>query len=143
MSTDLPPSPERADPRLPQALGFALVGCAGFATDAALFLVATQALGLPVLPARALAFLPATLVTWFLNRHFVFRTGGGAHRRRDEYARHLGTQSLGVAINFATFYAAVRLGLGRGSAQLVPLAIGSLVAMAFNYLASRRFVFRH
>ncbi len=128
---------------MPQALGFALVGSAGFATDAALFLLGTQALGLPLLAARALAFLPATLVTWFLNRHLVFRTGASAHRRRDEYARHLGTQSLGIAINFLVFYGAVTLGLGRGSAQLVPLALGSLVAMAFNYLASRRFVFRH
>ncbi len=129
-------------PRLRQPLGFALVGCAGFATDALLFLLATQVLGIPVFPARALAFLPATGVTWLLNRHYVFRTGDSVHRKRDEYLRHFGMQSIGIALNFAIFYVAVRAGLGRGSAQLLPLAMGSLGAMVFNYLAARRFVYR-
>ena len=129
-------------PRVRQPLGFALVGCAGFATDALLFLLFSQVLGIPVFPARALSFLPATGVTWLLNRHFVFRTGDSAHRKRDEYLRHVGTQSIGIALNFAIFYAAVRAGLGKGSAHLVPLAMGSLGAMVFNYLASRRFVYR-
>jgi putative flippase GtrA len=124
-----------------QALGFALVGCAGFGTDALLFLLLSQGLGLPVFGARALAFVPATLVTWLLNRSLVFRTQQGPRRKREEYLRHLGVQSIGIAINFASFWAAVEAGLGRHSANLVPLAIGSLVAMVFNYLASRRFVY--
>ena len=129
-------------PRYRLPLGFALVGCAGFASDALLFLLSSRVLGIPVLPARALAFLPATGVTWLLNRYFVFRTGDSAHRKRDEYLRHIGTQSIGIALNFAIFYAAVRAGLGKGSAQLIPLALGSLVAMVWNYLVSRRFVYR-
>jgi putative flippase GtrA len=128
--------------RLREMVGFGLVGTVGFATDATLFLALTQGLAVPPLPARALAFVPATAVTWLLNRHFVFRTHAGLHRKRDEYARHLATQSLGIAINFACFYAALRAGLGRHSAQLVPLAIGSLAGMGFNYLGSRGFVYR-
>jgi putative flippase GtrA len=124
-----------------QALGFGLVGAAGFATDALLFLVFSQGAGWPVMASRALAFLPATGVTWWLNRHYVFRTAGGARSRRGEYLRHLAIQGIGIAINFATFYAAVRAGLGAGSAQLLPLALGSGVAMVFNFLGARRLVF--
>jgi putative flippase GtrA len=132
----------RVPAALRQPLGFALVGCAGFASDALLFLLLTRGLDVPIYPARVLAFVPATVVTWLLNRHFVFRTSEGAHRRRDEYLRHITVQSLGIAVNFASFTFAVETGLGHGNAQLVPLAIGSLAAMVFNYLGSRRFVFR-
>ena len=132
----------RVPTALRQPLGFALVGCAGFATDALLFLLLTRGLGVPIYPARVLAFIPASVVTWQLNRHLVFRTGDAPHRRRDEYLRHFSVQSLGIAVNFASFTLAVETGLGRGNAQLLPLAIGSLVAMVFNYLGSRRFVFR-
>jgi putative flippase GtrA len=48
---------------------------------------------------------------------------------------------VGIALNFSVFYVAVKLGLGRGSAQLVPLALGSGVAMAFNFIGARRMVF--
>jgi putative flippase GtrA len=125
---------------LRQMFGFGLVGAAGFLTDALLFLLASQWLGLPVMLSRALAFVPATIVTWRLNRSFVFRTSGSG-RRTHEYGRHLGVQVIGIAINFTVFYAAVKLGLGRGSAQLVPLALGSGVAMVFNYIGARRVVF--
>jgi putative flippase GtrA len=122
-------------------LGFALVGCVGFAADALVFLLLSQGLGLGVLVSRIGAFLPATLATWSLNRRWVFDSRGRG-RRRDEYLRHLAVQSLGIGVNFACFYGAVRWGLGRGSAQLVPLALGSLAGMGFNYLGASRYVFR-
>ena len=127
---------------LRQMLGFGVVGTLGFCTDAALFLLFSKGLGLPVMPSRALAFVPATIVTWRLNRVFVFGTRGN-RRGAQEYARHLGVQGVGIALNFAVFYVAVRLGLGRGSAQLVPLALGSGVAMVFNFIGARHMVFRH
>ena len=124
-----------------QVFGFGLVGVAGFLTDALLFLLSSQVAGIAIMPSRALSFLPATGVTWLLNRHYVFRTAGGARSRRGEYLRHLAIQSVGIAINFGTFYLAVHAGLGKGSAQLVPLALGSGVAMVFNYVGARRLVF--
>lgn len=124
-----------------QLASFAVVGTIGFGCDALLFLGLTQLAGIAVMPARVMAFVPATLVTWLLNRRMVFRTGGSAGRKRDEYFRYLVIQSIGIAINFAVFYVAVRIGLGIGSAQLVPLAMGSIAAMFFNFAGSRRFVF--
>ena len=125
---------------LRQMFGFGLVGTTGFLTDAAIFLLATQWFGMPVMLSRALAFVPATIVTWRLARSFVFRTSGSG-RRAHEYGRHLGVQVMGIAINFTVFYVAVKLGLGRGSAQLVPLALGSGVAMVFNFIGARHVVF--
>ena len=118
-----------------------MVGAAGFGTDALLFLALSQGGGMSVMPARALAFLPATGVTWWLNRRYVFRTAGGTRSRRGEYLRHLAIQGVGIALNFGTFYLAVRAGLGAGTAQLLPLALGSGVAMVFNFLGARRVVF--
>jgi putative flippase GtrA len=126
-----------------QIFQFGLVGVAGFATDAAMFLLLTQGLGVGVLPARVMAFVPATVVTWALNRWLVFRTTGSSRRKRDEYLRHFGIQSIGIGINFAVFYVAVQLQLGVHSAQLVPLALGSLAAMLFNYAGAKKFVFLH
>ena len=123
-----------------QVLGFGVVGTLAFLTDALLFLLCTQTFGMPVMLSRALAFVPATIVNWRLNRSFVFRTSGSG-RRVHEYGRHLGVQLIGIAINFTVFYVAVKLGLGRGSAQLVPLALGSGVAMVFNFIGARHVVF--
>jgi len=123
-----------------QMLGFVIVGGIGFLTDAALFLFFSKWLAMPVMLSRALAFVPATIVTWRLNRSFVFRTKG-APRGHHEYARHLAVQAIGISLNFAVFYVAVKLGLGRGSAQLVPLALGSGVAMVFNFIGAKRMVF--
>jgi putative flippase GtrA len=129
---------------LREPMRFVLSGCAGFATDALLFLLLTQPLGLHAYPARVLAFLPATLLTWTLQRRYVFpgRSVGADAWPRGQYLRHVAVQSSGLAVNFASFWLAVEAGLGRGSANLVPLAIGSLCAMLSNYLGARYVVFR-
>jgi len=121
---------------------FGMVGVVGFIVDTSTFLFLGHVAGIQVYPARALAFVPATLATWMLNRRFVFRTSSSGGRKRDEYARHLGTQTFGIAINFLVFWLAVRSGLGRGSAQVVPLMLGSIAAMLFNFAGARLFVFR-
>lgn len=124
-----------------QLASFAVVGVIGFGCDALIFLALTQLAGMAVLPARVLAFVPATVVTWLLNRWMVFRTGGSAVRKRDEYMRYFVIQSIGIAINFAVFWLGVRSGIGARSAQMLPLAMGSIAAMFFNFAGSKRFVF--
>ena len=125
-----------------EAIGFGMVGCVGFAVDAAIFLVLTHALSLPVLAARLLAFVPATVVTWALQRRLVFRTSASSERKHREYARHVAAQSMGIAVNFACFWLAVRAGFGQGNAQMVPLALGTIAGMGVNFVGARRFVFR-
>ena len=82
-------------------------------------------------------------MTWLLNRYLVFRTGNGTRRKRDEYGRYIFIQCCGIVINFAVFYVAVKLGLGRHSANIVPLVLGSGVAMFFNFVGAKRYVFLH
>ena len=124
-----------------EVLSFGIVGLIGFTTDAGLFLLSTQVVGMAIIPSRVLAFVPATMVTWLLNRTMVFRSTDSSRRKRDEYARYLLVQSIGIAVNFSVFMVAVHYGLGYGSAELVPLVLGSLAAMWFNFVGARAFVF--
>jgi putative flippase GtrA len=124
---------------LRQAGAFAAVGAVGFAVDAGLFLLLHSA-GLPVLTARLLAFLPATLVTWWINRSAVFRPGARAGGLWSEYGRYLAVQSGGIAVNFAVFTAVVHL--WPAAPALLALACGSGAAMAGNFLGARCLVFR-
>lgn len=124
-----------------EVLTFGIVGLIGFSTDAGLFLLSTQLAGLAIIPSRVLAFVPATIVTWMLNRTLVFRSKDSSRRKRDEYSRYLLVQSIGIAVNFVVFILAVHYGLGHGSAQIVPLVLGSLAAMWFNFVGAKAFVF--
>lgn len=119
-------------------LRFALVGCVGFVTDAGATLLFHEQAGVGEALARVLGFLVAATVTWWLNRSFTFRTGGGA----SNWLRYVLVTSGGAVINIACYLGVVRL-LGTGPAHLVTgVAVGSIVALGFNYWASRRWVFR-
>lgn len=120
-----------------QAGGFALVGAVGFAVDAGMFWLLNQKLGLAVLPARALAFIPATLATWALNRSAVFGSSRDGRAVLHEYLCYLLVQGLGIAINFACFYFAMQFGV----VPLIALVVGSVVAMTFNFVGAKILVF--
>ena len=117
-------------------LRFALVGCVGFVTDAGLTLQ-LHALGLGEAPARVLAFLVAATVTWWLNRRFTFQVQAGA----SSWLRYVVITSVGAAINIACYLGVVHV-LGTQPLDLLAgVAVGSVVAMAFNYWVSHRWVF--
>lgn len=118
---------------------YLVVGAIGFAVDAGTYLLLAGAWGWPAVTARLAAFVPATLVTWALNRNVTF--AGSATRRRAmaQYLRYLVVQSGGIAVSFIVFYAV----LGRFPAlAMVGLALGSGAALLFNFAGSRIFVFR-
>ncbi|MCW5222811.1 GtrA family protein [Verminephrobacter aporrectodeae] len=124
-----------------QAAGFAGVGAIGFAIDAGLFLALTTWCALAIVPARVLAFIPATMATWAINRAAVFQSPRGHHGDpAREYAKYLLVQGLGVGINFSVFYLAWKA--LPAIPALLPLALGSLAAMVFNFTGSRWIVFR-
>lgn len=131
-----------AEPRVARQIGaFAVVGAIGFAVDAGVFMALSSLMTLPPVTARVLAFLPATGVTWALNRSAVFRT---PHRRRGqkltEYVRYLLVQAFGIGFNFSAFY--LVLNAAPSLPMLAPLAFGSLSAMVLNYAGARWLVFR-
>lgn len=122
-----------------QLLRFALVGCVGFAIDASLTLLLHQKLGLGEASARVLAFVAAATVGWWLNHQFTFQTRAPA--RASSWLRYVVLTSAGAAINISCYLAVVQV-LGTRPLQLLAgVAVGSIVAMGFNFWVSRRWVF--
>ncbi|MBI3350390.1 MAG: GtrA family protein [Burkholderiales bacterium] len=120
-----------------QLLRFGLVGCVGFVTDAGLTVGFHSGLGLGEAPARVLAFVVAATVTWWLNRRFTFRVQSGA----SSWLRYVAITSAGAVINIACYLGVVRA-LGTQPMHLLAgVAVGSVVAMGFNFWVSRNWVF--
>ena len=121
-----------------QFLRFCLTGALGFVTDAGVTLALVSGAAMHVAPARILAFLVAGTVTWWINRHFTFRTSGGA----SNWLHYLLTTGVGAGINFVIYLGVIRL-LGSTPLQLLAaVGAGSSVALFFNYFVSRRWIFR-
>lgn len=120
-----------------QLLRFALVGCVGFVTDAGLTLLLHSQAGLGEAVARVLGFIGAATVTWWLNHQFTFRVQGSA----SSWLRYVVITSAGAAINIACYLGVVRVLGTRPLHLLAGVAVGSIVAMGFNFWVSRRWVF--
>jgi putative flippase GtrA len=125
-------------------MAFLVVGVFGFVVDAGLFFVFLRIFGIDIMVARALAFLPATLVTWWANRLFTFRppTGSNIFLIR-EYLKYLLVQAGGIAINFLVFYLMILWLPIAVTYTFLPLAAGSVIALIFNFSGARFLVFRH
>ncbi len=122
-----------------QSAWFIAVGCIGFAVDAGCFYLLADTVGLSPLLARLLAFVPATVVTWVLNRSLSFSGVGQAHRGLGtQYLCYVAVQGLGIALSMGVFYATLH---AWHMPPMLALALGSLTAMALNFTGSRLFVF--
>lgn len=121
-----------------KVVGFLIAGTLGYACDAGFFYLLYGAGGWHEYAARAGAFVPATLLTWLTNRRHTF----GAPSKNTqglalEYLAYLRIQTLGIAVNYLAFlllqtYWAFEL-------KLVPLAVGSIAAMFFNFFWLNRY----
>lgn len=128
--------------RLPYGLlPFLLVGGVGFTVDAAALVALTHGLGLDPYLARVLSFAVAVSATYALNRAWSFRARASARRGR-EYVRYVAVQLVGVAINFACFAICIEAVALFAAWPVLALAVGSGVAMAWNYAGARLFTFR-
>jgi putative flippase GtrA len=119
-------------------LRFCLVGVVGFVCDAGATLVLAKWLGISTLMARVIAFMSAATVTWALNRAFTFRhRGPGGEWLPYVLATGIGALiSLGVYLIWLAFAGEAPLQL------LIGVALGSVVALCFNFLVARRLIFR-
>jgi putative flippase GtrA len=127
--------------RLAEVLRFGIVGGIGFLVDAGVLMLLTGPFGWPPLPSRIASFPPALTATWILNRLWTFRNTGGKRAAGPQYAIYAGIQLTGMAINFIVYAALVSFGGLFVAQPVLALAAGSIVAMGFNYLVSRRFAF--
>jgi putative flippase GtrA len=120
---------------------FAAIGTLGFAIDAALFVLLNDAFGWPIASARVVSTVCAIAATWALNRRLTF-AGRRSRRWAAELARYAFFQSAGLAVNVGTFALALWVVPPLRAVPVVALALGSGVAMLFNFATARTFAFR-
>lgn len=130
-----------SDLRLPrQLLLFAGAGAVGFVIEAVVITALVVLWDLNIYLARLISFTLAVLATWRLNREFAFSGSASADRAR-EYGRYFLVQTFGAIVNLAVFAILVTLYESLHAWPVIPLAAGAAVALLFNFVASRAFVF--
>jgi len=108
---------------------FAVVGAIGFAVDAGVLTVLLRVAALGPYLARVVSFGTAVVCTYLLNSSWTF-----AVRDRRVFLPYLSVQLIGVLINYCAYAAAVWMTRGSGpSGPLIGLAIGSALALVWNY----------
>ena len=127
-----------------QLISFCMVGVAGFVVDAAVLMILNQLFQWSVISSRFVSFALATLTTWMLNRSYVFSSGKDRFSsKKIEYFRYLAVQTVGAGLNLFIFlYLLIKFPL-LNQLLFIPLGIGALIALVFNYLASKYFVFNY
>jgi putative flippase GtrA len=119
---------------------FAVVGAIGFAVDAAVLQLLVSLAGWSPFAARAVSFPAALTATFVLNRAWTFRALRMSPVRA--YGAYGVIQSIGALLNLFVFSICLLAVPALYERPIVALAIGSGVAMLFNFYASRLLVFR-
>ncbi len=123
--------------RLPK---FAVVGAIGFLIDAAILTLLMNGFGFGPYGARAVSFATAVTATWYLNRRWVFSQNATRINGR-EYTSYMVVQFAGATINLMVFILIIELLPKFANIPIIPLAVGAIAALTFNFIASSKFVF--
>ena len=120
---------------------FTMVGAVGFFVDG-LTLLWLLEINWALFPARMASFACAVSVTWYLNRIWTFNQSRVVKSTVvQQYGYYLTVQVIGAGINIGTFFVVIYWFPMTGSQPLIPLALGSLVAMGFNYVLAKKVVY--
>jgi putative flippase GtrA len=120
---------------------FAVVGGIGFVVDALTLHLLVSALGWSPFAARAVSFPAAVTTTYALNRVWTFRWHAPASGFA-AYGVYGAIQVIGALINLGVFSLCLLAASELANKPVLALAAGAVVAMVFNFLASRLAVFR-
>lgn len=115
---------------------FLLAGFANSALGYAVIFACMYLGGLAPEISNALGYLVGLVVSYFLSRHFTFRSAG---RRSTEFLRFVVVFLTAYATNFITLVVLIR-GLGMHAA--LSQVIAGVVYIGAAYLLNRRYVFR-
>ena len=124
-----------------RAVMHAAVGLMGMAVDILCYF-GLQALGLGHLLSRLLAFWPAVIVNWLLNRNYTYD---------DRPLRHGGKQALefsllsliGFTVNAGVYYGLTSQVGFFAEQKLLALIAGVLAGFALNFIISNLYVYGH
>lgn len=120
---------------------FVLAATVGFVVDAGVLTALVRGLGWGPWEGRFVSFPLAVTSTWFLNRRYAFR-GTGHGDQRVEYAAYWAIQLAGAVVNFAIFGLCLHWAPALAAWPFVPVALGGLAAMLFNFTVARSTVYR-
>lgn len=120
---------------------FAMVGSIGFFVDA-LSLVWLLEINWSLFPARMASFACAVSATWYLNRIWTFKQYRvDTSKVVQQYGSYLTVQAIGAGINIGSFFLVIYWFPMARAEPLFALAVGSLVAMGFNYVLAKNVVY--
>ncbi len=127
-----------------QVTAFAIIGSIGFAIDGGLLTYLTVVKGANIYMSRLISFMLASFTTWLLNRKYTFRQPGDSSgfSRGREFSRYAIIQTIGALINLGVFTWLVAANPAFQTMPIIPFALGSAVALLFNFSGSRLWVFR-
>ncbi len=121
-------------------LSFAVVGAVGFLVDAGILSLLVHGHDWGSYSARLMSFSAAVTVTWLLNRTVTFQSDAERDKGR-EYRRYFMVQGAGSLLNLLVYSLCIALFPLAATYPVMALAGGSIVAMMFNYLGVRQWVF--
>ncbi len=127
---------------LRRLIRFGAVGVIAFAVDAGSLWVAVNHLGLGLYSGRALSFVLAATVAWYLNRRFTFGDRGSHGRGHRQWALYLLASLTGAVANVGTYALLVAFLAPFARTPTLAVAAGSIAGMLVNFNAYSRFVFR-
>jgi putative flippase GtrA len=120
---------------------FVIAAAAGFVVDAGVLTALVRVLAWGPWQGRFVSFPLAVSTTWWLNRRYAFR-GTGIGDRRVEYAAYWAIQLAGAVVNFGIFGLCLRWVPALAAWPFVPVAVGGMAAMLFNFAVARSTVYR-
>lgn len=129
---------------------FAVVGAVGFIVDASVLQILVSWFDSNLLIARIFSYLTAATATWSLHRVYTFRDQLAAPESRlaslraliEQWFRFVLTNGFGASLNYAIYAACILSSDACSTYPVAGVALGSLVALAFNFVISKRFVFK-
>jgi putative flippase GtrA len=82
--------------------------------------------------ARVVSLCVSIAFTFWLNRYLTFQAKG--RRNWQEVSAYIGASGIGILLNYAIYAGGLKTGLH----WFVAMALGTLIASAFNFLAYGR-----
>ena len=126
---------------VPEFFRFCIVGGGLFVCDA-LMLELLVHLGFSAFTARLISLGIALQLAYIAHGFFTFKGHAGFNRR--SWLGFLAANALGACINYLVFTCTLALmeGADNSGTRIFAIAIGTIIALFFNYWMNRRYVFK-